>query len=72
MTRCEPIVFDAVSRPEYARAVFTAQHDGRVCEFYRFCLDHAARSAAMPAEMLHLDSDNESPCVPAPGTLKVV
>jgi len=61
---CQPIVLDAVSRREYARAVFAAQHEGRVCEFYRFCLDHASRSAAVPAERPQLECDNGSPCRP--------
>lgn len=38
---CEPAALEAVSRSEYARVVHAAQHQRRVCDFYRFCLDHA-------------------------------
>jgi Fic family protein len=43
---CQPTVFDGVPREKYCRAVHAAQHEHRVCDFYRFCLDHALPKSA--------------------------
>lgn len=38
---CQPAAVEGVSRSQYSRVVHAAQHHRRVCDFYRFCLDHA-------------------------------
>lgn len=40
---CRPAVLETVCRSEYAHTVYAAQHEGRVADFYRFCLRHAVR-----------------------------
>lgn len=49
---CQPTVFHGVDRVDYLQAVYLAQHEGRVVDFYRFCLDHHDRLAdcAMASE----------------------